>query len=421
MYLFLYNFSLFLFRTGIQLASLMNPKARLWLKGRENIFESLETALSQKRKTVWIHCASLGEFEQGRPVIEKIRADHPECRLLITFFSPSGYEVRKEYKIADHISYLPLDSASNAKRFLNIVNPCLVIFVKYEFWYYYFKNIRQRQIPFLLISAVFRNNQPFFTWYGTLYRKMLKSFTWIFVQDSHSKDLLTTRRLQQNVTIAGDTRFDRVAAIARKFEPLTLIDQFCKDRKVIVAGSTWPDDEKQLSDVFSSANDPSLQLIIAPHEIDKSHLAQLRILFPNALLYSDLTTNNLLANRYHGVLIIDTVGILSRLYHYAYIAYIGGGFTRDGIHNILEAAVYGKPVVFGPVYHKYREAIELIEAGGAKSFSTTMELKDIIESLLRNKDDYDQKSMASKVYVQQNEGATNKIMEFIQENRLLTR
>ena len=420
MYLILYNLSLLLFRTGIRIAALTNSKARLWWKGRENIFQNLEDVLDKNKKTIWFHCASLGEFEQGRPVIEKIRADYPGYTLLITFFSPSGYEVRKNYKGADHIFYLPLDSASNARRFLKIVNPVLVIFVKYEFWYYYFKNIRDRQIPFLLVSAVFRNNQPFFKWYGSLYRKMLDSFTWIFVQDSHSKELLNARSKQQNVTIAGDTRFDRVAEIARKFEPLPFIDEFCRGQKVIVAGSTWSDDEKALSQVFTSLEDRSLQLVIVPHETDKAHLFQLKNLFPSALFYSDLIANNSLDTEYSRILIVDTVGILSRLYHYAYITYVGGGFTRDGIHNILEAAVYGKPVVFGPIYHKYREAIELTEAGGAASFSTTAELQQMIEDLLQNKNDYDRKSVASREYVLRNEGATRKIVEFIQENRLLT-
>ncbi|MCW3119611.1 MAG: Three-deoxy-D-manno-octulosonic-acid transferase protein [Chitinophagaceae bacterium] len=425
MYLLLYNISLLAFRAGIRVAALMNPKAKLWLRGRKNIFETLEQTFSKGQKMIWFHCASLGEFEQGRPVLEKIKADYPQHAILVTFFSPSGYEVRKDYKQADYIFYLPLDSAANAKRFLEIVNPSLVIFVKYEFWFYYFKNIRERKIPFLLLSAVFRNNQVFFKWYGSLYRKMLHSFTHLFVQDHHSKELLKTIGFEQNVSVAGDTRFDRVAEIAEKFEPLSLIESFCNDQKVIVAGSTWPDDENILNEVFSTIHDASLKLIIAPHETGINHLDQLKNIFPSAVFYSALETHlaNVPAGRPEAIgtiLIIDHVGLLSRLYHYGHITYVGGGFTRDGIHNILEAAAYGRPVVFGPVYKKYREAIELIEAEGAQSFSTAGQLKQLFFTLLNDPVGYNQKCEASKRYVELNKGATARILRFIQEKRLLT-
>jgi 3-deoxy-D-manno-octulosonic-acid transferase len=420
MYLLLYNISLLAFRAGMRAAALVNPKAKLWLKGRKNIFQTLEKTVSKSEKTIWFHCASLGEFEQGRPVLEKIKTDYPKHKILITFFSPSGYEVRKDYKPADYIFYLPIDSATHAKKFLEITNPSLVIFVKYEFWYYYFKNIREREVPFLLISAVFRNNQVFFKWYGSWYKKMLDSFTHLFVQDAASKKLLKTLGFEKNVSIAGDTRFDRVAAIARTFEPLPVIESYCNNQKVIVAGSTWPDDEKVLNEVFSAINDPSLKLIIAPHEAGKDQLDQLKNLFPSAVFYSQLTTHDSRLIISGSPLIIDSIGLLSRLYHYAHITYVGGGFTRDGVHNILEAAVYGKPVVFGPVYKKYREAIELIEVEGAKSFSTTEELKQVFFTLLNDTEDYNQKCEASKRYVELNEGATEKILTFIQEKRLLT-
>ncbi|MES1216441.1 MAG: glycosyltransferase N-terminal domain-containing protein, partial [Bacteroidota bacterium] len=263
MYLLLYNIFLFVFRAGVRLAALVNPKAKLWVEGRKNIFERLEKAFNKKDKTIWFHCASLGEFEQGRPVMERIKIDYPSYKILITFFSPSGYEVRKNYEVADYIFYLPIDSAVNAKRFLDIINPSLVFFVKYEFWYYYFKNINDRNIPFLLISAVFRNNQVFFKWYGKLYRNMLNSFTHLFVQDLASVELLRKLGLEKNVSVAGDTRFDRVAEIAGKFEPITIIENFCNNQRVIVAGSTWPDDEKKLNEVFAAIKDPTLKLIIA--------------------------------------------------------------------------------------------------------------------------------------------------------------
>lgn len=419
MYLFLYNIFLLLFRAGVRVAALFTPKARLWVNGRKNIYSRLERDFRAGSKNIWFHCASLGEFEQGRPVLEKIKSVYPAYRIIVTFFSPSGFEVRKKYEKADHIFYLPLDSPRNAKRFLDIVNPSLVVFVKYEFWHYYFKNIRERKIPFLLVSAVFRNNQIFFKWYGSLYRKMLDSFTHLFVQDTHSKSLLKTLGIEKNVTVAGDTRFDRVAEIAGKFETLPLIEKFCHGKNVMVAGSTWPGDEKILSEFFGVIQDPLLKLIIAPHELGSDHLEQLTTMFPRAIFYSDPASHDPLVLADYPVLIIDSIGLLSRLYRYAHTAYIGGGFTRDGIHNILEAAVYGKPVVFGPVYKKYREAIELIEAGGATSVASASDLRSVVNSFLENASIYSIQCEASRKYVQQNEGATASIFRFIQENRLL--
>lgn len=420
MYLLLYNIFLFLFRTGIRVVAFKNGKARQWLEGRKNIFQRLQQSISKQGKTIWFHCASLGEFEQGRPVIEKIKQDYPGYKILITFFSPSGYEVKKNYSGADYIFYLPMDSAANARRFLEIVNPSLVVFVKYEYWYYYFKTIKERNIPFLLISAVFRNDQPFFKWYGKLYKEMLNSFSHIFVQDRQSKELIQTIGSRNNIAIAGDTRFDRVVEIADRFDPIPIIENFCKDHKVIIAGSTWPDDEKMLQNFVQSNNTPSLRLIIAPHEINKDHIDEIQKLFPSSTLYSQLAIHHSSLTTYRSPLIIDSIGILSRLYKYASITYIGGGFTKDGIHNSLEAAVYGKPVVFGPVYQKYREAIELIETGGAISFATADELKQVIYSLLNNHDIYNQKCKAAEEYVRSNAGATAKILAYIQENRLLT-
>ena len=420
MYLFLYNISLFLFRAGVHISALKNVKAKQWLAGRKDIFTRLEQTVSKQDKITWFHCASLGEFEQGRPVIEKIKAIYPGCKILITFFSPSGYEVRKNYNGADYIFYLPIDSPRNAKKFLDIVHPSLVIFIKYEYWYHYFKNISERKIPFLLLSAVFRTDQPFFKWYGSLYKKMLACFTHIFVQDNQSKELLQTIGYKSNVSIAGDTRFDRVVEIADQFEPIPVIESYCNNYKVMIAGSTWPDDEKMLQSLFQYINDDSVKLIIAPHEIGKNHIDDIQKLFPFSILYSQLSTHTPQLTTSNTTLIIDSIGILSRLYKYAYITYIGGGFTRDGIHNSLEAAVYGKPVLFGPVYSKYREAVELIEAEGAKSFSTAKELKQIVYTLLNDKEDYNQKAKAAEQYVRSNSGATLKIVDYIQENRLLT-
>ena len=414
MYLFLYNIFLLFFNAGVRIAALKNGKAKKWLQGRKDIFRQLQEQIPTGEKIIWFHCASLGEFEQGRPVIEKTKANYPNYKILVTFFSPSGYEVRKNYEGADYIFYLPADSPANAKRFLDIVHPSLVVFVKYEFWYYYFENIRQRNIPFLLISSAFRNYQPFFKWYGLLYRKMLACFSHIFVQDRQSLELLQTIGITKEVSIAGDTRFDRVVEIAGKFEPIPTIENFCADHKVIVAGSTWPDDEKMLQEI----NDPSIKLVIAPHEINKDHLDEIKKNFPSSIFYSELKGTSLI--NHHSSLIIDSIGLLSRLYKYAYITYVGGGFTRDGIHNILEAAVYSKPVLFGPNYKKYREAAELIDNEGAISFSTEDELKKTVQRLLTDNNEYNNICNSAGQYVKQNAGATTTILNYIQEKRLLT-
>jgi 3-deoxy-D-manno-octulosonic-acid transferase len=416
MYLFAYNIFLFLFKVGARIAALKSRKAKKWLQGRKNIFLHLSQRIPSNEKIIWFHCASLGEFEQGRPVAEKIRTIYPGYKILITFFSPSGYEERKTYEGAHYIYYLPADSPSNARKFLEIVDPSLVVFVKYEFWYYYFKEISQRHIPFLLISAVFRPGQPFFKWYGPLYRKMLSCFSYIFVQDNASMELLASLGLTGIASIAGDTRFDRVTEIAEKFENIPAIENFCDNHKVIVAGSTWGDDEKKLAMI----NDPSLKLIIAPHEINNDHIAALKTIFPSSILYSELNTHYSSLITHYSSLIIDSIGLLSRLYKYADITYVGGGFTRDGIHNILEAAVFGKPVLFGPNFRKYREAGELIEAGGAISISNEEELKQTLYTLLNDGKLYNDTCLASGNFITRNAGATKKILQYIQEKRLLT-
>jgi 3-deoxy-D-manno-octulosonic-acid transferase len=348
--------------------------------------------------------------------MEKIKNNFPAKKILLTFFSPSGYEVRKNYAGADYVFYLPMDSKMNAKRFVDLINPLLVIFIKYDFWYYYLDEIKRRKINCLLISAVFYEKKIFFKWYGTLQRKMLNCFTQIFVQNKKSKTLLET--INVNCVVSGDTRFDTVTEIANKFEPIEIIEEYLNSKRCIVAGSTWKDDEEVLKKIFDDLNDYDLKLIIAPHEIHEVHLLELKKLFPGSINFSDLSVSSV--NR-SNVLIIDNIGMLSRLYKYAFIAFVGGGFTKDGIHNILEAAVYGKPVVFGENYKKYREAIELIDIGGAKSFSDKDELYRILVSLLTDEKEYDQYCTTSKKYVWENRGATDKIFGYIAENRLLTK
>jgi 3-deoxy-D-manno-octulosonic-acid transferase len=418
---FFYNIFLLLFKAATQLASLFDGKAKKWVNGRKDIFKKLQETIPQNEKIIWVHCASLGEFEQGRPVIEKLRSLDTGHRILLTFFSPSGYEVQKNYSGADWVFYLPADGASNARRFLEIVNPQLVIFVKYEFWYYYLKKIKYREIPLLLVSALFRPDMSFFKWYGGLQRKMLSRFDHLFVQTEESKKLIARIGLEGICSVSGDTRFDRVIGIAEKFEPIPSIEKFIGNSRVLVAGSTWNEDEELLQKAFGSISDTSLKLIIAPHEITEAHLDDLKKLFPNAILYSHLTTGpwHLAPETRH--LIIDNIGMLSRLYNYGSITYVGGGLKPMGVHNVLEAAVYGKPVIVGPFYKKYVEARELVDDGGALVIKNEIELANVITNLLNNAHGcYDKASNASKEYVWRNKGATEKISLYIQEKRLLT-
>lgn len=417
---FLYNIFLFLFKAGTYTASLFNAKAKKWVAGRKNIFTRLENAIPADAKIIWVHCASLGEFEQGKPVIEQLRTKFPAFKILLTFFSPSGYEAKKNYEGADWAFYLPVDGPRNAKRFLEIAHPSLVIFVKYEFWYYYLKKIKYRNIPLLLVSALFRRDMSFFKWYGGLQRKMLARFDHLFVQNESSKKLMDEIRLADISSISGDTRFDRVIEIAEQWKPVSVVEQFIGNHKAIVAGSTWPEDETALQKAFAGVNDPSLKLIIAPHEINEKHLASLKELFPNAIKFSELTTSNFKPETVN-CLIIDNIGMLSRLYKYGYINYVGGGLRVMGVHNVLEAAVYGKPVIFGHYYKKYAEATGLVESKGAIPFSDEAELKTSIINLLKNSHNcYDISSEAAYNYVVSNKGSTEHIIGYIQEKRLLT-
>ena len=429
MSLLVYNLFLFLYSLGARLISPWNPKARLWLAGRKNIFERLSRQIRENKVTltgksplVWIHCASLGEFEQGRPVLEGLRSAYPEIRILITFFSPSGYEIRKNYAGADFIYYLPMDGAGNAKRFLDIVQPDLVLWVKYEYWFYFLREIKNRNIPLLLVSGLFRKDQVFFKWYGGLYRQMLTFFRHLFVQGEPSASLLKTLPETPPVTVNGDTRFDRVSAIAGTFTPIEEVDSFCKDSPVVVAGSTWQEDEEEL-DHYANTH-PDIKFIIAPHEIDEAHLKNTESLFKNTVRFSKW--KKIYKNpRSHSsitqpnVLIIDNIGMLSRLYHYATITYVGGGFGNDGIHNILEAAVYGKPVFFGPVFDRFLEAIELLECGGAYTVENALELEKSMNNLFENKQEYAESCLAALNYTQQNRGATEAILEYIRQNQLI--
>ncbi|HCL84426.1 MAG TPA: 3-deoxy-D-manno-octulosonic acid transferase, partial [Chitinophagaceae bacterium] len=423
----LYNFFLWLYQVGIRIISPWNRKAAAWVKGRKGVFAAIRAAGIKGSQRVWMHCASLGEFEQGRPVIESLRKIYPDVTIIISFFSPSGYEIRKNYAGANHIFYLPMDSPGHAKRFLDLVNPSLVLWVKYDYWYYYLRELRRRKIPVLLVSPLFREDQPFFKWYGNIHRLMLDSFHAFFVQNQRSAELLETLGITRSVFVSGDTRFDRVIDIAEAFEPLPVIAAFCADHPVIVAGSTWEEDEEEL-DHFANTH-PDIRFIIAPHEIEADHLSNMESLFRHSIRYSDLekqfksqTTGIIHVirdTRAPNVLIIDNIGMLSRLYYYARICYVGGGFGDDGVHNTLEAAVYGKPVITGPVIDKYIEVMDLAESGGVIIIDNALEAESVFNRLLEDEKEYSFHGEAARAFVYARRGATEKIIRYIQEKRLL--
>lgn len=418
----LYNLFIFFYRLGIELAAFGNSKAAQWVEGRRGLWDELEKHFPNNDPLIWVHSASAGEYEQAKPVIEALKKAYPQYKIAVTFFSPSGYSIGKKSALADYVFYLPLDTAKNAKHFISLLQPQLVVFIKYDYWYHHLKAVHQSGIPLLLVSAIFRSPQAFFQWYGGYYRKMLHFFTQLFVQDESSKNLLTQHGIA-HVTISGDTRFDRVVTIAQNFTPIKELEDFTSGHKVVVAGSTWPEDEGALQKALADAE--GIKLIIAPHEIHTEHIKSIQSIFPNSCLFSELkdgfmkNVSNPLSNK--KVLIIDNFGMLSRLYQYADVTYVGGGFNKSGIHNTLEAAVWGKPVVWGPNFEKFREAKELLAAGGGFTYSTSTKLKGILNLLLGDNEACKKAAAAAYSYVQQNGGATQKIINYIQENRLLTR
>ena len=398
------------------LAFFGNKKARLWIDGRKDVFLYLHSKLADNTSPlIWFHCASLGEFEQGKPVMEELKSLHPQHKLLVSFFSPSGYEIRKNYAGADVVCYLPMDSRKHAEEFIKIAKPSLAIFVKYEFWHYYLAEIKKQNIPLLLVSALFRKGQPFFKWYGNFHRNMLQAFTHIFVQNHLSLELLQSTQYN-NASISGDTRFDRVLQTVANFEPLPLIENFCSDKQVLVAGSTWTEDDEEL-DHFVITH-PDMRFIIAPHDISEERLRECEQLYKHTIRYSQLENTELTDNT--NTLIIDNIGMLSRIYQYAHITYVGGAFGGDGIHNILEAAVFAKPVIFGPEHDNFPETSDLIEAGGAFSVESALELETILNKLLSDSFFYGNACAASSAFVKENAGATQRVTRYIQEKRLLT-
>lgn len=403
-----------IYAIGLRIAALFHPKAKLFIAGRKGLIYSIRYALmNDRRARLWMHCASLGEFEQGRPLLERLREQYPDFAIVLTFFSPSGYEARKNYRGADYIFYLPLDSAYHAHRFLDTVQPQLCIFIKYELWYFYLAGIAKRGIPALLVSAIFRKEQPFFQWYGRLHRRMLHCFTHIFVQDERSEQLLNRIGID-DVSLSGDTRFDRVAEVTRQGVVIPEAEDFCRQHKIIVAGSTWKEDELFLAKLMRELPE-NWRLILVPHEVYEQRIEAIEEIFKGATIrWSEWTTGS-----EKRVLIIDTVGLLLRLYSYANVAWVGGGFGKEGVHNILEAAVYGIPVGFGPVFHKFMEAKELLALNGAVSTESPEAFARQVMSWENDRFSYEQICEIAENYVFSKTGATQKILDYIEEKNLL--
>ena len=391
----IYNISIWLYVVTIRIASLYNLKAKKWVKGRENIFSELEAVVKNQKNIVWFHCASLGEFEQGKPIIEAYKLNHPTHQILLTFFSASGFEIKKNTALANWVFYLPADTTSNAKKFINLVNPIKVVFIKYEFWFNYMYQLKKQNIPFYSVSTIFREGQIFFKYQW--FAKQLKNVTHFFVQDEKSAELLNSIGFS-NFTISGDTRFDSVVANTKNPTKIALVELFSKNKKTIICGSTWAKDEMILIQYIK--NHPENNYVIAPHELDNISNLQKQ---SNGLLYSNANEKNIFTTN---VLIIDSIGLLATIYQYGNLAYIGGGFG-SGIHNILEAASFGLAVIFGPNYQKFNEAISLINKKGAISISNYEELSSAIDIF----NSFDQ-SIALN-YIKENSGATNKILGLI--------
>lgn len=403
----LYNLAIIIYDIAVHLAAPFSRKSRKMMKGHWVVYELLRQQLEKDARYIWFHAASLGEFEQGRPLIEKIRAKYPDYRILLTFFSPSGYEVRKNYRGADIVCYLPFDKPRNVKKFLDLVNPCMAFFIKYEFWKNYLDELHKRRIPVYSVSSIFRRGQIFFKWYGGTYRNVLRNFDHLFVQNERSKRYLAKIGINR-VTVVGDTRFDRVLQIREEAKDLPLVELFKNNTMTFVAGSSWQPDEDLFIEYFNQH--PEVKLIIAPHVIDENHLVEIiRKLKRPYVRYTRADEKNV---RKADCLIIDCFGLLSSIYRYGEIAYIGGGFGV-GIHNTLEAAVYGIPVIFGPKYQKFQEAIRLLEAKGGFSIKSYEELKALLDRMLEDEEFLRESGMNAGLYVTDNAGATDRVLNMI--------
>ena len=405
----IYNIIVLLASQSLKIFAQFSPKLKLFVSGRKSVFSTLESEIQTNDKTIWFHAASLGEYEQGLPVMEAVKQYYPNHKIVLTFFSPSGFEVRKNNSIADVTVYLPLDTLSNAKQFVQLVHPEKVFFIKYEYWPNYLNELKKQEIKTYLISGILREKQAFFKWYGGFYRNALKTFDYFFVQNEGSKTLLKSIGFT-NVKVSGDTRFDRVVAILDRDNSLDFIEQFTNTTTTIVIGSSWPKDEELLVNYINNSSD-SVKFIIAPHNIKSDQLVQLKSsIHKKTILFSEkehVDVSNF------GVFIIDTVGILTKIYSYADIAYVGGGFGNPGIHNILEPATFGIPVVIGPNYDHFSEATALVNLGGCMSIQNQTQLNEAFDLLLQNEDERLEKGHICSTFVQMNKGATQTVMSHI--------
>ncbi len=403
----IYNLIIYLYASAVRLAALFNKKASLMVAGHTEAFNKLKKEIDSSAKYIWFHAASLGEFEQGRPLIEEIRKQYPDYKILQTFFSPSGYEVRKNYKGADIVCYLPFDTPGNAHRFIALAKPCMAFFVKYEFWKNYLVELNRKSIPVYSVSSIFRDNQIFFRWYGASYRNVLKQFTHLFVQNEYSVSLLEKISVR-NTTVVGDTRFDRVLEICRQAKELPIVEQFKGNAVTLVAGSSWAPDEDIFIPYFNAH--PKMKLIIAPHVIDESHIKEIIGKLDRTVVRYTQATPETVAQA--DCLIIDCFGLLSSIYRYGEIAYIGGGFGVS-IHNTLEAAVYGMPVIFGPNNKKFQEAQDLLVCKGGFEILGAQDFNQLMDRFLTDNSFLDKAGKKAGNYVRDNSGALEKIMHEI--------
>ena len=408
---FLYNQIVFIAGFLLKIVALFSPKMALFVKGRKDVFKTLEAKIQANDKSIWFHAASLGEYEQGLPVIEKIKEKYPSHKIIVTFFSPSGYEVRKNNTVANCTVYLPLDTQKNAKQFIELTNPELVFFIKYEYWPNYLNELKKRNIKTYLISGILRENQAFFKWYGGFYRKALNAFDFFFVQNESSKQLLQSLG-HQNVLVSGDTRFDRVSTILEKDNTLNFIAEFKDNKITVVVGSSWPKDEEIIAQYINQYSNENVKFIIAPHNIKAEQIANLKTLITKPTVLFSEKENQSLSDQH--VFIIDTIGILTKIYSYADIAYVGGGFGNPGIHNILEPATFGIPIVIGPNYSHFAEATALVKLEGCVSIANNKDLLETFDDLIYKPDIRFQKGAICRQFVQQNKGATAIILNHLQ-------
>ena len=407
---FIYNTLILIVGFLLKPVAFFNKKINFFVEGRKDTFPKLLQSIQPKDKVIWIHCASLGEFEQGRPIVEKLKIQYPSYKLVLTFFSPSGYEVRKNYEEVDVVCYLPLDSQKNVNQFLHIAHPELAIFVKYEFWPNFLKELKARSIKTILVSGIFRKEQAFFKWYGGWMRKSLAAFSHFFVQDESSEQLL--RQIGcENVTVNGDTRFDRVFEITQQNNELSFISEFKNDQYTLVAGSTWKEDEDLLVAYINTQASENEKFIIAPHNINAKDIEELKnSISKKTVLFSEMSGENL---KDYQVFIIDTVGILTKIYSYATIAYVGGGYTKSGIHNVLEPATFGVPIVIGPNYNRFNEAIDLVKNKACFVVDNSKKLSVLLNGFFHEKEKREQAGSNAYNYVVSEKGATSKILNFI--------